>query len=210
MSYVKSRKNFEVGGEFFYYFTVCKKKHTANLILCRVLKKHTANLILCRVLKKHTANICLYRVPKYALPCTTCLPCVYLQTLGKVTFCCVPEKLHTANSLAHGKCRVSRSETRTCVMVQIMQLASCRLNGPTQVADRSSPTLARNARDNSSQLKVTNNNQHEREKKNYNWWSKILHLRILGAGNASFRYGPRTTYRDQGVMIRMYHQTLTP
>jgi hypothetical protein len=58
-------------------------------------------------------------------------------------------------------------------------------------------TLATNTPDNFSQLKVTNNNLLERKgERNYNWWSKILHLLILCAGKLMQW---TTHYRDKGV-----------
>jgi len=64
MSYVKSKKSFEVGGGIFFIILPCAKKHTTILILCRVLKKvHSKHKGLPCAKVKHTA---------------TSLPCVYL------------------------------------------------------------------------------------------------------------------------------------
>ena len=41
MSYVKSKKSFEVRGGIFFIILPCAKKHTTILILYRVLKKST-------------------------------------------------------------------------------------------------------------------------------------------------------------------------
>ena len=52
MFYVESRKNFKMRQEKFYYFAVCKKTHGKFITFPCAKKKHTANLLLCRVLKK--------------------------------------------------------------------------------------------------------------------------------------------------------------
>ena len=51
MLYVEIRKNFEVRrGNFFISLPSAQKKHSANSLVCRVLKKHSANKLFAECL----------------------------------------------------------------------------------------------------------------------------------------------------------------
>ena len=77
MSYVKSKKSFEVRGGIF-------------LLFCRVQKKHTTILILCRVLKKSTQQTQGFAV------CHEFAVCLFVDTRQSCFLPCVRE-------IAHGK-----------------------------------------------------------------------------------------------------------
>ena len=91
MSYVKSKKSFEVrGGIFYYYFAVCKKTHTTILILCRVLKKaHGKHMSLPCAKVRHTAKPCFAVCLLFAV-------CLFVDTRQSCFLLC-------AREIAHGK-----------------------------------------------------------------------------------------------------------
>ena len=73
----------------FYYFTVCKKKHTAKSCFA-VCQKNTRQSISLLCAKKSTRQM-------MTLPCTLVLPCVFLSTLRQNLY------LPCARELTHGK-----------------------------------------------------------------------------------------------------------
>ena len=90
MSYVKSKKSFEVRGGIFLLFCRVQKKHTTILILCRVLKKvHSKHMALPCAKVKHTAKHGFAVCHEFAV-------CLFVDTRQSCFLPC-------AREIAHGK-----------------------------------------------------------------------------------------------------------